>query len=80
MIVLWGSAEERREVKRFLNVKQLSELLAIAPTTIYQWVREERIPYHRLGRLVRFAEDDIDSWLRKRQQNPRGRGTEDLID
>jgi excisionase family DNA binding protein len=31
--------------------------------TIYKWVREERIPYVRLGRSVRFDRERLEAWF-----------------
>jgi len=48
--------------KRFIGVKELSEYLGIAVDTIYSWVSERRIPFHKFGKLVKFDQRQIDSW------------------
>jgi excisionase family DNA binding protein len=34
-----------------------------AKATVYQWVHEERVPYHKGGKKLRFLKSEIDAWL-----------------
>jgi len=43
----------------FITVNELSEKLKYSRSTIYRWISENSIPYHRLGREIRFSENDI---------------------
>jgi excisionase family DNA binding protein len=38
--------------------------LGIAESTLRRWVAQRQVPHHRLGRLVRFTEADIEAILR----------------
>lgn len=50
-----------------LTYDQLSELTGIKKNTLYALVSQHRIPHVRIGRrLVRFARDEIESWLRSK--------------
>jgi excisionase family DNA binding protein len=49
--------------KQLLTVKQVSELINIAPLTIYKLTYERKIPFVKIGRIVRFDKDKILSWL-----------------
>lgn len=49
-----------------LTIKQLSELLQIPKTTIYQYVHEDYIPYVKVGGHLRFNQRTIEIWLAKR--------------
>ncbi|MBM0228218.1 MULTISPECIES: helix-turn-helix domain-containing protein [unclassified Micromonospora] len=40
---------------------EAAEKLRIAETTLRRWVSKGRVPCHRLGRLVRFTEDDLEA-------------------
>ncbi len=53
---------------RLLDVPQAAAHLAISPKTIYKWVHLRRIPYVRVGRLVRFRVSDLDDWIEERIQ------------
>lgn len=47
---------------KLLTVKEAAILLAVKPRTIYAWVAERRIPYRKVGRLLRFDRDELLAW------------------
>jgi excisionase family DNA binding protein len=49
---------------KFLNVKELAELLRIKPRTIYEMVSQGRIPYRKAGDRTIFLLDEILEWTR----------------
>lgn len=51
---------------KLLNIKQLSEKLNVKPRTIYDWKYKRQIPFIKLGKLLRFDEEIIDKWLKKK--------------
>ena len=51
---------------RLINISELSEWLGVATGTLYNWVYQQRIPFKKVGRCLRFAVDEIDEWLRRR--------------
>jgi len=56
---------------KILNPKEVSQLLQVKLSTIYQWTHQDYIPHYKVGRFVRFDEDEIVKWLRKSQCNGR---------
>lgn len=52
-------------MERLLNAKQVSELIEVKPSTIYQWVRLGLIPYAKLGKCVRFKKAELFRWIDK---------------
>lgn len=46
-----------------LSVPELSAYLGIKTKTIYAKIEAGEIPHYRIGRLVRFRLDEINSWL-----------------
>lgn len=56
--------------KKLLNIDELSIYIGIKKSTIYQWVREGRIPVIKLGRL-RFSIERIEQWIKERSIEPR---------
>ncbi len=48
---------------KLLTVKEVSEILSIAPQTLYQWAELGRIPSFKLGGCIRFDESEIMAWL-----------------
>jgi len=49
--------------RRLLTIDETSEYLGLAPTTLYKMVNQRRIPYVKVGRLLRFDSRLIDDWL-----------------
>jgi len=45
------------------DVKSVSELLGIKPVTLYRRVRAGAVPHRRIGSLLRFTDQDIESYL-----------------
>jgi len=56
---------------KILKPLQVSELLQVRLSTIYQWTHQDYIPHYKIGRFVRFDESEIMSWLKKGQCNGR---------
>jgi excisionase family DNA binding protein len=55
-------------MKKLISIDELATNLGIAKETIYQWTSIKVIPFYKIGRLVRFDEQEIDKWLTERKQ------------
>ncbi|MFH1367934.1 MAG: helix-turn-helix domain-containing protein [Elusimicrobiota bacterium] len=53
--------------KRLLNITEASEYLGIKKNTLYGWVCYRKIPYVKIGRLLKFDKHDIDKWIDKKK-------------
>jgi excisionase family DNA binding protein len=53
-----------------LTVKDVSTWLQVKPATVYVWVAEGKMPALRLGGLIRFRREDIETWLAGCQIEP----------
>jgi excisionase family DNA binding protein len=49
---------------RFLDVKELAEMLRLKTRTIYDMVSEGRIPYRKAGDRTIFLLDEILDWTK----------------
>ena len=58
-------------MEKLLNVKQLSEILAVSPRTIYEWTHIGFVPHYKLPKGVRFKESEILTWLNRRKKSGR---------
>jgi len=47
----------------FLDVKQPSELAGVSIFTFYSWISRKRVPYVKVGRLVRSEPRRIEKWI-----------------
>jgi len=43
-------------------------ILGISRNTLYEWIVQRKIPYIKVGRLVKFRREDLQKWLEKRIQ------------
>lgn len=58
---------------RLLNIRQLSDYLAMPVATIYTWVCLRRVPAAcivRLGRSLRFDRAAVDRWIEEQRIRP----------
>ena len=55
-----------------LNVDDLAERLGVTPRFVRTLVHERRVPFHKVGKFVRFSPDDIDHWLDDSKVDPIG--------
>lgn len=44
---------------KLLDVKEASKLLSVSENTVRKWILQKRIPFVKIGTLVRFKEEDI---------------------
>jgi excisionase family DNA binding protein len=51
---------------KLLTPQQVADYLGVQLSTIYQWTHQGFIPHVKLGRVLRFRQDDIANWLDKR--------------
>ena len=55
-LVITGALGMRR---RLISASEIAERLGIQCQTVYLWVRQKRIPFYRVGRLVKFDEAEV---------------------
>jgi|APSaa5957512576_1039674.scaffolds.fasta_scaffold117374_2 excisionase family DNA binding protein len=56
--------------EQVMNAEQLAEYLGIAESTVYKWVEYRKIPFTKIGTLLRFPKWIIDRWLAERAVRP----------
>jgi excisionase family DNA binding protein len=50
---------------KFLTVEEVAELLRVSPRSIYDWVSQGVIPFHKAGRRTIFLVDEILEWTNR---------------
>jgi excisionase family DNA binding protein len=58
-------------MERLITAKQVSELIEVRPSTVYQWVHLGLIPYVKIGKSVRFKKDELFRWIDKNHRRER---------
>ncbi|MGQ9795936.1 helix-turn-helix domain-containing protein [Desulfosoma sp.] len=49
---------------RWLSVDEIVDHLGIKRDTVYKWIRERRMPGHKIGRLWKFDRKEVDAWVK----------------
>lgn len=60
--------DEKKEVQYgypIMNVDDLAKYLSVSKETVYGWTSRKKIPFIKMGRLIRFLKPDIDAWMQK---------------
>ena len=50
---------------RLLSIEEISGMLGVRKSTLYSWSHQRRIPYIKVGSLLRFRLRDIENWLKQ---------------
>lgn len=54
------------EVK-FLTIDDVSEMLQVTRSTVYN-LKKKGLPYIKLGKSIRFDQDEVISWVKENNQ------------
>lgn len=52
---------------KFLTVEDVAEMLQVTRTTIYN-LKKQGLPFIKLGKNIRFDEEDVIKWVRSNRQ------------
>lgn len=58
---------------RLMTVEEVARYLRVRPSTIYEWAKEGKIPAAKVGRLWRFHQEEIETWVRNGGLQPSAR-------
>jgi len=57
-------------MRRLIPIQQAADYTGLSIHTLYAMVSQRRIPYVKVGRLVRFNEELLDKWIRQQTVMP----------
>ena len=52
-------------MQKLLTKTEIAELLNVSVSTIEHYVFFKKIPFIKIGKLVRFSEDEISKWVQE---------------
>ncbi len=52
---------------RLMTCPEVAEYLHVTEKAVRRWVEQRRLPYIKLGRMLRFRRSVLDNFLAKRQ-------------
>ena len=53
--------------RRYIGIKDLSQYLGLPKSTLYVWTCQRKIPYLKIGKLVKFDIIEIENWLKDKR-------------
>ena len=65
-VILRNTSTTIEPTDRWLNLQELCEYLPDRPArqTVYGWIGQNYIPYHKKGKKLQFLKSEIDAWLK----------------
>ena len=57
-------------MQRLISVNEAAVYTGLSPHTIYTMVSQRRIPYVKVGRLVKFDEGMLQAWIKQHTVMP----------
>ena len=56
--------------RRLLTIKEAALYTGLSVHTLYTMVSQKRIPYVKVGRLVKFDREQLDKWIKQQTVMP----------
>jgi len=53
---------------RYLSVAEIGMYLGIKRDTVYKWIRDSKLPAHRIGKLWKFKISEVDEWVKNQDR------------
>ena len=57
-------------MSRLMSVPEAAAYTGVSPDTIYTWVSQRRIPFTKMGKLVKFDVELLDQWIKQKTVMP----------
>ena len=54
---------------KLITVKDVSEILNVKSTAVYDWTYQNKIPYYKLNGVIRFDKDEILEWIKSNKSD-----------
>lgn len=65
-------------MEKLLTPEEIANLLGVKLSTIYSWTHLGFIPHIKMGRLIRFREEEILKWINKLEKAGRNSRCPDI--
>ncbi|MBH0178420.1 MAG: helix-turn-helix domain-containing protein [Nitrospira sp.] len=57
-------------MRKLIPIQEAAQYTGLSPHTLYTMVSQRRIPYVKVGRLVKFDVDLLDKWIKQQTVMP----------
>lgn len=57
-------------ISRLISIQAAATYIGLSPHTLYTMISQRRIPYVKVGRLVKFDVELLDAWIKQNTVMP----------
>ena len=50
--------------EKWSNLEEIAEYLGVTKDTIRNWIKKTDIPAHKIGKLWKFKQSELDAWIK----------------
>jgi excisionase family DNA binding protein len=54
---------------KLITIKEVSEIISVKPSTLYQWAELGQIPCIKINGALRFDTEDVLNWIKSCKKN-----------
>ena len=54
--------------KKLLKLSEVSQVLDIGRSMVYELVARRELPYVRIGRCIRVSSESLEKWMKEREE------------
>jgi excisionase family DNA binding protein len=51
-------------LEKWLSMNEIARHLGISRDTVLTWIKDKKMPAHKIGRIWKFQASDVDAWVR----------------
>jgi len=56
-------------MEKLMDYKEATEYLNVSRSLLWRLVRDNKIPYRRISKAIRFSKEDLDEWSKRNENN-----------
>jgi excisionase family DNA binding protein len=56
--------------RKTCGIPEAANFLDVSRFTMYAWVHQHKLPYHKVGRLIKFKIEDLERFLKENRVEP----------
>ena len=58
---------------KLYSVKEVASILNVSVSAVRKWILEKKINYKKIGKLIRFTDEDVENFVNGRNQKSQGK-------
>ncbi len=54
---------KNNQSENYINTDEAAEYLGVKTVTLRNWIKKEKVPAHKVGKLWKFKRSELDEWI-----------------